>query len=160
MMAERMDARHVRRAHHDRGASLVEFAILAPLVFMLIFGMITGGMALSYKNSMTNAVREGARLGATLESGPNWATDVRARVLELSSGDLTPDQVCVKLETSIFATSIGSECAGLEPATPASGGCVVKVWARRDADLNAILFQRTLTLDADAIGRYEGEEPC
>ena len=32
-----------RRGRGDRGVALVEFAIIAPLVFMLIVGSITGG---------------------------------------------------------------------------------------------------------------------
>src|SRR5215207_9336974 len=82
-----------RRARGDGGAALVEFAIIAPLVFALLFGVFTGGMALSRKNSMTNAVREGARLGATLPEDANWADKVQARVLDLAGGDLDASQV-------------------------------------------------------------------
>jgi hypothetical protein len=141
----------------------VEFALLAPLIFMLIFGMITGGMALSYKNSMSNAAREGARLGATLESSGDWADLVKGRVLDLS-GDLTAAQVCVRLHgSSPLRESLGSECnaPGLVPATPPGGGCVVMVWARKDdVQLNAILVQRDLTLDVEAIAKYERGESC
>ena len=68
-----------RRGRGDRGVALVEFAIIAPLVFMLIVGSITGGIAPGQKNSMTNAVREGGRFGATLDHDASWADAVRDR---------------------------------------------------------------------------------
>jgi hypothetical protein len=149
-----------RRGRSDEGASLVEFALLAPLIFMLIFGMVTGGMALSYKNSMSNAAREGSRLGATLENSGSWATSVKARVLDLSR-DLDDSQVCVKLEgSSPVRQDLGGEC-GEEPDTPpGSTGCIVKVWAQRKADLNAILYQHELTLDVQAIAKHERSDTC
>lgn len=55
-----------RRTLSERGATATEFAIIAPLFFMMIMGLITGGMALDGKNTLTNASREGARFGATL----------------------------------------------------------------------------------------------
>lgn len=154
-----------RRRSRERGASLVEFALLAPLLFALLLGMITGGLALSAKNSMTNAVREGGRLGATLPEGSDWstdwATDVRSQVVELAGGDLEADEVCVqmlKVGTGTLGQICHSSITSLAPTTPATasaGSCVVKVWARRGADLNVIFFSRELTLDAQAVGLYE-----
>ncbi|MFP5580169.1 MAG: TadE family protein [Acidimicrobiia bacterium] len=65
------------RNRREAGASLVEFALLAPVLFALLLGMITGGLSLSRKNSMENAVREGARFGATLNEDSSWSSDVR-----------------------------------------------------------------------------------
>ncbi|HEY4759657.1 MAG TPA: TadE/TadG family type IV pilus assembly protein [Thermoguttaceae bacterium] len=45
-----------------RGAAVVEFAIVAPIFFALIFGMIEFGRVIMVKQIMTNASREGARL--------------------------------------------------------------------------------------------------
>lgn len=44
-----------------RGAAVVEFAIIAPLFFMLVFGIIEFGRALMVQQILTNASREGAR---------------------------------------------------------------------------------------------------
>lgn len=143
----------------------MEFAIIMPLVFALFLGIFTGGMSLSRKNSMTNAVREGARLGATLPEDSAWASSVQARVVGLAAGDLEVSDVCVQLvqKTSATAESIRrsvmpSGCSSVTP--PASTGvpvghCVVKVWANRTSELQAIFFSRTLPLDASSIGRYE-----
>jgi len=44
-----------------RGASAVEFAIVAPVFFLLIFGMIEYGRLVMVQQILTNATREGAR---------------------------------------------------------------------------------------------------
>lgn len=50
----------------DEGAAAVEFAILTPLIFLILFGMLSTGLAWNSKQTLTHAVREGARYGATL----------------------------------------------------------------------------------------------
>ncbi len=47
---------------HRRGAAAVEFAIVAPLFFLLIMGMIEIGRGVMVQQIITNASREGARL--------------------------------------------------------------------------------------------------
>jgi Flp pilus assembly protein TadG len=44
-----------------RGAAVVEFAIVAPVFFLLIFGMIEYGRMVMVQQIITNASREGAR---------------------------------------------------------------------------------------------------
>jgi Flp pilus assembly protein TadG len=48
---------------HQRGASLVEFALVLPILLVLIFGIIEFGVLLYDKAVITNASREGARYG-------------------------------------------------------------------------------------------------
>ncbi len=50
-----------------QGAAAVEFAIVAPVFFLMVFGMIEFGRAIMVKQVMTNAARDGARL-AILDS--------------------------------------------------------------------------------------------
>ncbi len=51
-----------RRGLARRGAAVVEFAVLAPLLFLLIFGMIEYGRMVMVQQLITNASREGARV--------------------------------------------------------------------------------------------------
>lgn len=44
-----------------RGAAVVEFALVAPIFFLLIFGMIEYGRLIMVQQILTNASREGAR---------------------------------------------------------------------------------------------------
>jgi Flp pilus assembly protein TadG len=48
----------------ERGASAVEFAIILPILIMLIFGIIQFGIAYNKYIAVTHAVREGTRLAA------------------------------------------------------------------------------------------------
>ena len=47
----------------ESGAAAVEFALLLPLLMMIVFGIIEFGFALYQQAVLTNASREGARLG-------------------------------------------------------------------------------------------------
>lgn len=62
-----------------QGAAAVEFALIAPVFFLMIFGMIELGRAVMVKQVMTNAAREGARL-AVLDSTTPMATTVKNTV--------------------------------------------------------------------------------
>jgi hypothetical protein len=66
-----------------RGQALVEFALVAPLLFLLIGGIITVGIGVFYQQQLTNAAREAARYAAihsatsqcptTSRLDPNWS---------------------------------------------------------------------------------------
>lgn len=145
---------------------MVEFAIIAPLVFALMLGMFTGGLSLSRKNSMTNAVREGARLGATLTEDAAWADAARDRVVALAAGDLTNAQVCVRLmkaPSTVLRTSTGCSATMLTKQPSMTGiptdECAVLVWASRTSKMEVVFFSKNLNLDASAVSRYERECP-
>ena len=52
----------------DRGAAAVEFALLLPVLLLLVFGIIDLGRALNAQITLTQAAREGARLAALSEA--------------------------------------------------------------------------------------------
>jgi Flp pilus assembly protein TadG len=52
------------RFGRDRGAAAVEFALLLPVVLLLVFGLIDFGRALNAQITLTQAAREGARLAS------------------------------------------------------------------------------------------------
>ncbi len=51
------------RINNQKGASTVEFAIVVPLLLLILFGIIEFSILLYDKAMLTNASREGARLG-------------------------------------------------------------------------------------------------
>lgn len=57
-----------RRRTADRGASAVEFAIIVPLVLLVLFEVIGWGYMFSFRQALSQAADEGARaaVGATL----------------------------------------------------------------------------------------------
>lgn len=53
----------IRNRRPRQGAATVEFAIVAPLFILLVFGMIEYGRMVMVQQLITSAGREGARLG-------------------------------------------------------------------------------------------------
>jgi Flp pilus assembly protein TadG len=59
---------------NERGTALVEFALVLPLVLVLLLGMIDVGKAVNYWNDETHLANEAARAAAVNNSpDPNWA---------------------------------------------------------------------------------------
>jgi len=168
--------RRTGRHRDEHGAALVEFALILPVLMCLLLGMVTGGMAYNRKISMTNAVREGSRFGATLTpatfntAGWNAAADtVRTRVLDIAAGDLAGAEICVQYiqkggSPAVKGEALTPTCtAGVSPnpLTSASvGDCVVSVWAQRKSELQAFFFTWNVDLKARAVARYERTTPC
>jgi Flp pilus assembly protein TadG len=57
--------RRFRKINTQNGAAMVEFAIVLPLLLILIFGIIEFGVMFYDKAVITNASREGVRAGIT-----------------------------------------------------------------------------------------------
>lgn len=53
----------------NRGAAMVEFALVAPFFFMLIACIIYGAMVMHDINSLNEITRNAARYGSVIESG-------------------------------------------------------------------------------------------
>lgn len=152
----------------ERGAALVEFALVLPILASLVLGMVTGGAAYHRKITMTDAVREGARFGATSNDSAAFGAAVRDRALQLSAGELGADDICVqlvragspeKVERSWYPGGAGSCPAvfGSVPPTPTmpDAYCVVKVWAHRTTNFQAVFFSRDIDLVVRAVAAYE-----
>src|SRR5690242_14100353 len=148
-----------KRRPNDRGVVAVEFALVLPLLMMVLFGIFTAGLSYTHAIGLTNAVREGARFGATTSAtAPTWADDVisRVRATQFDDGTSLADSttaVCVRLvnvaapsPTSPIKCSTNSNTPVLTtstpPALPASitAGCVVEVWAARDFQISLLVF--------------------
>jgi hypothetical protein len=144
----------------ERGSASVEFALVAPVVIMLLMGTITTGLSYSHALGVTNAVREGARFGAIGDaSSASWAADVIARVRATEFNDVgsppppSRTSVCVELwkGPSPGASLVKSSCdVAIGPGVAAAdyarfpiptslptGVCVVRVVATRNFEIEA-----------------------
>lgn len=77
------------RHGHERGAAAVEFAIVLPVLVMLLFGIIEFGAAYNRSQGLHAAAREGARLAALRQT---TRSQIEQRVLDALDGvvkDLT-----------------------------------------------------------------------
>jgi Flp pilus assembly protein TadG len=54
----------MRRKSHDRGAAAVEFALIIPVLLLLVFGIIEFSRLYNEQISLTNAARSAARVMA------------------------------------------------------------------------------------------------
>jgi len=62
----------------SRGQTLIEFALVAPIIFLLLFGIVDFGLALDRRITLQHAVREGARYAAVHDG----CTDIQDRTKE------------------------------------------------------------------------------
>ena len=108
-----MVVRGRRQGHRrdDTGATLVEFALVAPLVFLLIFALI-GGCYLAFQNSsLHDGATAGARM-ASIETGL-LTRDDPATGLPWPNGLYCESGVPLSIEKSV------SQAAPLVPVNPA-----------------------------------------
>ncbi len=103
-----------RRALMDeRGSQLIEFALVFPMLLLVMLGIIDFGFLFQRYEVLTNAAREGARVAVL--PGYN-ATDVQNRVSQyLTAGGLTGT---VTVPTPVTANvNIGGSCMTLTTVT-------------------------------------------
>jgi Flp pilus assembly protein TadG len=76
----------------DRGAVAVEFALLLPLLLLILLGIIDFGRILNAQVTLTQAAREGARLVALGQ--PNVESRTQAAATGLSPVDVSIPSAC------------------------------------------------------------------
>jgi Flp pilus assembly protein TadG len=80
----------VLRWRNERGAAAVEFALLLPLLVVILFGIIAFGIALMRTVNYVSAAREGARYAAVHcrpESTSCTSTLIQDRVTQSANGN-------------------------------------------------------------------------
>jgi Flp pilus assembly protein TadG len=76
----------------DRGAAAVEFALLLPVLLLIVFGIIDFGRALNAQITLTQAAREGARLAALNQA--DVVSRTQAAATGLSGVTVTVNSSC------------------------------------------------------------------
>ena len=108
------------RCSDGKGQDLVEFAIVLPVLLLMILGIIEFAIVIFSYDTIANAAREGARVGiiySATEGDIRAAVLTRALALDLAAGDVTitrPDDFVrvevnydVKLMTDLIIGAIG-----------------------------------------------------
>jgi Flp pilus assembly protein TadG len=87
----------MKRLHDERGQTMVEFAIVLPVLCLLLFGAIQFGILFNNYVTLTDAVRAGARKAAVSRqlADPRQACidQVKASASDLDQSKLVPDCV-------------------------------------------------------------------
>ncbi|MDP3181830.1 MAG: TadE/TadG family type IV pilus assembly protein [Desulfobaccales bacterium] len=79
----------------QKGAAGLEFAIIAALFLMIIFGIIEFGLIMYAKGIITNAGREGARFGVIYSSPRKTDPEIQAKVQDYLQGSGFTDPVVI-----------------------------------------------------------------
>lgn len=99
-----------RRLRDNRGAELLEFALVLPLLLVLVAGIIDFGLMFQVFEVVTNAAREGARI-RVLPGYTNADAQARANAYLAASG------LAGVSNTTVTAITIGAGGGGA-PAAP------------------------------------------
>jgi Flp pilus assembly protein TadG len=126
-----------------RGAAVVEFAIVAPVFFLLVFGMIEYGRMVMVQQVLTNASREGARQ-AVLDGA-------------------TSSSVQTAVTNYLTGASISGATVAINPPNPSSAGYGQGVTVTVSVPFNQVSWlptpmfpvNRTKTLAASSVMRRE-----
>jgi Flp pilus assembly protein TadG len=84
-----------RRDRADRGAAVVELALVLPVLAMLLFGIVEFGRGYSAQVELTSAVREGARAAALKTGDPVTVVKGAAGSLDPAKITVTPGPACL-----------------------------------------------------------------
>ena len=167
------------RARGDRGAVLVEFAFVLPILTMLIFGLVSSGMAWNQNLALASGVRAGGRYAATLRTSDYTSMDdyldaVATRVVDASEGALATSVagrvICVAyvhpsagtsnpLDTNRSRTETGTTVT--RSNTPCftdnqtSADSRIQIQSQRTGKIETGIWSQTVTLRQQVTFRYE-----
>ena len=134
----------------ERGAELIEFAIVTPLLLLLVFGIANFGLLFQRYEVLTNAAREGARVAAL----PGYvAADVQNRVTQYLTGSAVTPVTTTYLTPA--PVSVGGACITLRGATVSYTYSFIGLGGIIQLFPGGSGFA-TKTLTATALMRYEG----
>ncbi|MEO6198238.1 MAG: TadE/TadG family type IV pilus assembly protein [Dehalococcoidia bacterium] len=87
MKIVRLTGKHDRK--DERGQAVAEFAMIVPIFLLLVFAIVDFGMGFHAWITVTNAAREGARLGAVGGSSIEISDEVYATSATLDAAQLS-----------------------------------------------------------------------
>ncbi len=102
----------MKRQGKDRnqlGAAMVEFAIVAMVFFSLVLGLVDFGLGIFYYNTLSNAAREGARVGII-----NTGADMRSQMCNAAVSRLLLPGVTY---------NVANGCSGYTPKLDVTAEC-------------------------------------
>lgn len=114
--------RVARRRHRDqRGAAALEFALIVPVLVMVVFGVVDFGWMVNRDTLVNNAAREGAREGSLNPDAAAITTAVRNSLSQIEPVGTTPSKIAVAVSCR---KPDGSACSSFA-ADAVPGGTVI-----------------------------------
>jgi Flp pilus assembly protein TadG len=96
-----------RRRRAEAGTSIIEATIVLPLMLLLVFGIAEFGVSFTRWNSLTNAVREGARVGVVFRAPCDNAAVTT--LIETTVSDFADSS---GIDPANITTTVAGECDG------------------------------------------------
>ncbi len=142
------------KRREDRGAALVEAALVMPLLLMLTLGIWATARAWNVHNVLDHASREAARFGAVNDPfDPNEVLTVAQGEVVAASIDWTA--VTTQCANLVSGASVGGMCIDDPTVDPTTDERVQVVLEYPNYQLDFIFFDVTVTLRAQAVSRRE-----
>ena len=138
--------------NQERGATLVETAIVLPLLLLLVFGIWAVARAWNVRNTMEHAAREAVRFAATELP---WDGTSVADVESVIDAELTTSAIPTASVNTLCLDAPGPAPCGFT-ATPQGYDQVAVRIQYPNYPLNFLFFSTTVNLTVEAVGRYEG----
>jgi len=134
----------------DRGAALMEAALVMPLMLMLTVGVWTTARAWNVHSTLDHAAREASRYGATEVP---WGGPSAAKVRAVADQELQASAI-VPADVATVCIAQGSAPCGLGAIPGVDQVAVQLSWDNYQMDF--IFFSINVDLKASAVSRWEG----
>jgi Flp pilus assembly protein TadG len=153
-------------ARRQQGVALVEFALVAPLLLLLLFGMLEFGRAFNYWIDATHLANEGARWAAVNKNPASSGTlqnylRQQAGTNELRAGGSTavPDGIVVCIDLNGTTGRVGDPVtvtASVEYHWMPALGFLLEKFGGDDLDTTTVTGSSTMRIEAPHTNYSEG----
>lgn len=109
---------------NNQGTTIIEFAVIAPLLFLLLAGIMELGLIMFTNSALEGATNIGSRIGKTgfTTGGQSRENYIRNEIRRLTGGFLNPAQLDISILSYSSFSNIGQpEPCILPPTAPCPG---------------------------------------
>lgn len=152
-----------RLLRSERGTAVVEFALVAPLLFFLVFGIIEFGRALNYYNDLTQLAGQGARAAivsrnpdGTAVGTANADCPANNQTIQCQIAKTYPTDNELKDGIAVCLGTMNSAGTISAPATTTIGDPIT-VRTKFDFHFLTTLFGASITLSSTQTERLEAD---
>lgn len=139
----------------ERGAAIVEAAIVLPILLVLTFGIWQTSRAWNVQSSLNHAAREAARYGATID--PWDGTNSPIAIRGVFDSDLSVSAIDTTLVNTVCIEKLADTAASCDAShTNNTGTDQIFVSVQYpNYVLDFVFFRSTVSMEATALARFE-----
>lgn len=101
-----------RRRDGERGAAAVEFALVLPILMLIVFGVIDFGFALNRYSAVSNAAREGVRAASLGAPAADIEKTVKLYLSDINGSTVNVTVTCKKPDNTNCSTYASDAASG------------------------------------------------